>query len=102
MHNFGNCHKKSGNVYSVYIGVFKLLNQKSDDSFPPLSSNLSLCVRKNVETFPDSQGAVVDMACLQAMLLVRTDKWKKVWAILVSELCLDLVVEAKRASQICM
>lgn len=82
----GNCHKKSGNVCSVYIGVFKLLSQKSHGSFQLLCSNLSLCVRKNVETFPGSQGAVMDMACLQVMLLARTDKWKKVWATLVSEL----------------
>lgn len=65
-------------------------------------SNLSLCVRKNVETFPDSQGVIMDMACLQAMLLARTDKWKKVWATLVSELCLDSVVGVRRPSKTCM
>lgn len=63
---------------------------RSNASFQPLCSNLSLCVRKNIETFPGSQGAIMAMSCLQAMLLARTDKWKKVWAASVSELCLDL------------
>lgn len=80
-------------VFTLVCSDF--LIKKSNGSFQPLCSNRSLCVRENVETFPGSQGAVMDMICLQAVLLARTDKWKKAWATLVSERCLDLVMRCE-------
>lgn len=90
-------------IYTVFTLVCSnSFIKRNNVFFQPLCSNLSLCVGENVETFPGSQGAVMDIVCLQAVPLARTDKWKKVWATLVSELCLDLLVEVRRASKICM